>query len=134
MRSYARKTLSIPKSNRSRVAPMVPRVAQALARLGQRGYDTMADDLVFHGETGGFLDDSAMRRRYHVACDVTCGSPAEPSESHLTLRPAEVERCWPPPFRSQLVIPGRYACSSLPAAGSSASSSCSRSRGLATVV
>jgi integrase len=70
MRSYSRKTLTIPKSNRSRVVPMVPRVAQALARLGQRGHDTMADDLVFPGEAGGFLDDSAMRRRYHVACEV----------------------------------------------------------------
>jgi integrase len=70
MRSYSRKALTVPKSNRSRVVPMVPQVAQALARLWQRGHDTGADDLVFLGDNGGFLDDSAMRRRYHVACEV----------------------------------------------------------------
>ena len=70
MRSYSKGSLTVPKSNHSRVVPMVPQVAQALARLSQRGRDTMADDLVFPGEEGGFLDASAMRRRYYVACDV----------------------------------------------------------------
>jgi integrase len=69
MRSYSKGSLTTPKSNRSRVVPMIPQVAQALARLWQRGYDVMADDLVFPGDSGGFLDDSAMRRRYKVACD-----------------------------------------------------------------
>jgi integrase len=70
MRSYSKGSLTVPKSNHSRVVPMVAQVAQALAGLWQRGHDTMADDLVFPGEEGGFLDASALRRRYCVACDV----------------------------------------------------------------
>jgi hypothetical protein len=37
---------------------------------GSGGRDTIADDLVFPGEEGGFLDASALRRRYYVAFDV----------------------------------------------------------------
>jgi integrase len=43
---------------------MAPDVAEVLARLGQRGHTTRDDDLVFPGEIGGYLDASALRRRY----------------------------------------------------------------------
>jgi hypothetical protein len=43
---------------------MVPAVAQALAALGQRDHATTDRDLVFVGEAGGYIDASAMRRRY----------------------------------------------------------------------
>jgi integrase len=43
---------------------MIPEVAAVLARLSQRDDHTGDDDLVFVGERGGFLDDSALRRRY----------------------------------------------------------------------
>jgi integrase len=38
-----------------------------VARLGQREHWTGDDDLVFVGETGGYLDGSAPRRRCGVA-------------------------------------------------------------------
>jgi integrase len=46
---------------------MVPDVAAALARLGQRDRFTGQDDFVFAGEEGGPLDGSALRRRYMKA-------------------------------------------------------------------
>jgi len=44
-------------------------VAQVLATLGQRGRYTSDDDLVFVGEHGGYLDGSALRRRYDKALE-----------------------------------------------------------------
>ena len=46
---------------------MVPEVAEALAKLGQREHFTGDDDLVFSGEAGGHLDGSALRRRFTAA-------------------------------------------------------------------
>jgi integrase len=46
---------------------MVDAVAQALARLGQRQQCVAPDELVFRGRLGGYLDDSALRRRYKAA-------------------------------------------------------------------
>jgi integrase len=62
--SYALGTLTKPKSGKARVVPMVPDVAAALARLGQRDLLTGEDDLVFLGGAGDYLDASALRRRY----------------------------------------------------------------------
>ncbi len=64
---YSHGALSTPKSGRVRSVPMARDVAHALAKLGQREHFTGPDDLVFPGETGGFLDGSALRRRYHLA-------------------------------------------------------------------
>lgn len=44
-------------------------MAQALARLGQRGYATGSDDPVFPGDVSGHLDASALRRRFVFARD-----------------------------------------------------------------
>ena len=66
--SYANGKLTTPKSGHGRVVPMVPEVAEALARLSQRGALVGADDLVFPGEFGTFLDGSALRRRFVAAC------------------------------------------------------------------
>ena len=65
--SYANGKLTAPKSGHGRVVPMVPEVASVLARLGQRGYSTRDDDLVFAGDYGTYLDGSALRRRFKVA-------------------------------------------------------------------
>jgi integrase len=46
---------------------MAPDVAEVLARPGQRRHWTGADDLVFPGDAGGYLDASALRRRYDRA-------------------------------------------------------------------
>ncbi len=65
--SYAGGRLTTPKSGHPRAVPLAPVVAQMLARLGQRELFTDADDLVFPGITGGYLDASALARRYRAA-------------------------------------------------------------------
>lgn len=51
------------KSGHGRSVPMVPQVAQSLARLLQRDSFNGPDDLVFPNEIGRWLDGSALRRR-----------------------------------------------------------------------
>lgn len=65
--SYAEGHLTTPKSGKVRSVPMAPDVAAALSRLGQRRDWTGDDDLAFPGELGGYLDGSALRRRYAAA-------------------------------------------------------------------
>jgi integrase len=65
--SYAAGALTAPKSGKVRSVPLAPDVARALARLADRELFTAEDDLVFPGEIGGFLDGSALRRRYKAA-------------------------------------------------------------------
>jgi integrase len=66
-RAYSYGALTVPKSGKARAVPLAPEVAQALARLSTRPLWTGEEDLVFPGETGDFLDGSALRRRYTVA-------------------------------------------------------------------
>ena len=65
--SYAGGRLTTPKSGKVRSVPLAPAVAEALARLGQRELWTGEDDLVFPGVAGGYLDASALSRRYKAA-------------------------------------------------------------------
>jgi integrase len=65
--SYAGGALTTPKSGKVRSVPLAPEVAKALAQLSQRELFTGEDDLVFPGPAGGFLDGSALRRRYKAA-------------------------------------------------------------------
>ena len=65
--SYAGGQLTTPKSGKVRSVPLAPEVAQVLARLADRGFSTGDDDLVFEGEFGGYVDGSALRRRYAAA-------------------------------------------------------------------
>lgn len=65
--NYSFGELVTPKSGKVRTVPMVPDVAKALARLGQREWFTGAEDPVFPGPAGGHLDASALRRRYSAA-------------------------------------------------------------------
>jgi integrase len=65
--SYAAGQLTTPKSGRVRAVPLAPQVATALARLGDRPRWTAEDDLAFCGTDGGYLDGSALRRRYLAA-------------------------------------------------------------------
>ena len=53
-----------PKGGKVRTVPMVPEVAQALARLGSRERFSSESDLVFPNEVGAHIDASALRRRY----------------------------------------------------------------------
>jgi integrase len=65
--SYASGHLTTPKSGKVRAVPMAPDVSEALAKLGRREHWTAEDDLVFPGESGGYLDGSALSRRYKAA-------------------------------------------------------------------
>jgi integrase len=47
--------------------PIIDPVERALKRLRRRSELTGPDDLVFPGPLGGYLDDSALRRRYKTA-------------------------------------------------------------------
>jgi integrase len=67
--SYSQGHLTTPKSGKVRAVPMAPDVAAALAKLGEREWWTGDDDLVFAGDTGGYLDGSALSRRYKAALD-----------------------------------------------------------------
>ncbi len=58
-----------PKSGKPRSVPMVPEVAVALARLGQRKHFVNEADLVFVGATGGHLDSNRIRKAYKSALD-----------------------------------------------------------------
>jgi integrase len=68
--SYYLGQLTTPKSGKVRAVPMAPDVAAALAQLGRREHWVGDDDLVFVGEAGGYLDGSALRRRYKAALAV----------------------------------------------------------------
>lgn len=65
--NYSYGQLVTPKSGKVRSVPMVPEVASALARLGQREHFTADQNPVFAGPAGGHLDASALRRRYVAA-------------------------------------------------------------------
>jgi integrase len=64
--SYSAGALTSPKSGKLRSVPMAPQVAETLARFGRSASD---DGLVFLGEGGGYLDGSALRRRYKLALE-----------------------------------------------------------------
>lgn len=58
-----------PKGRRNRFVPLPDPALSALARLGSRADFTSADDYVICNRHGGRIDDSALRRRYHEACE-----------------------------------------------------------------
>ncbi len=65
--SYAGAALTTPKSGKVRAVPLAPDVASVLAQLGRREHWVGDDDLVFVGLAGGYLDGSALRRRFKAA-------------------------------------------------------------------
>jgi len=67
--NYSEGVLTTPKLDKVRAVPMAPDVASALARLGDRENWVRDHDLVFVGTAGGYLDGSALRRRYGAALE-----------------------------------------------------------------
>jgi integrase len=65
--SYTNGHLTSPKSGKVRSVPMASQVAEVLARLSQREFFTTDDHLVFAGIVGGYLDGSALSKRYRAA-------------------------------------------------------------------
>ena len=66
-RALARREIEAPKSGKVRSVPMMPEVAQALARLGQREWWTGEDEFVFVSPTGSYIDYSATVKAYRRA-------------------------------------------------------------------
>lgn len=62
--------LPFPKGKKPRTLPLVPDLAAALRELRRREHFRDRDDLVFAGEAGDHLDQSAFRRRFKRACKV----------------------------------------------------------------
>jgi integrase len=65
----ANATIKTPKSGHVRSVPMVPQIASALARLGQREQFAAPDDLVFPNQVGEVENDTLLRRRYYRALE-----------------------------------------------------------------
>jgi integrase len=65
--SYTNGHRTSPKSGKVRSVPMAREVAKTLARLGQRELFVDDDDLVFVGTTGGYLDGSALSKRFRAS-------------------------------------------------------------------
>lgn len=57
------------KSGKVRSVPLIDQAAAAFDRLSRREHFTGTDDLVFCSEVGGYIDESALRRRYHAALE-----------------------------------------------------------------
>ena len=95
--SYTNGHLTSPKSGKVRSVPMAPKVAEALARLGQREFFTDEDDLVFAGITGGYLDGSALSKRYRAALERAGAPPAPLPRPPPHLRHARHRRRRHPP-------------------------------------
>ncbi|MBN1527580.1 MAG: site-specific integrase [Thermoleophilaceae bacterium] len=66
-RSYTKGAEGLPKSGKVRSVPLIDRAARALDGLSRRDHFTGRDDLVFCTSTGGFVDDTKLRRRYYAA-------------------------------------------------------------------
>jgi integrase len=66
-RALARGLIEEPKSGKVRSVPLVPEVAQVLAKLGQRQLWIGDDDFVFVSPTGGYIDYSATVKGYKRA-------------------------------------------------------------------
>jgi integrase len=66
-RSYTWGSESAPKSGKVRSVPLSDRPARALEALSRREEWTGDDDLVFISPAGGFIDESALRRRFYKA-------------------------------------------------------------------
>jgi integrase len=66
-RSYTYGAVNTPKSGRVRSVPLIDQAARALDGLSRRERFTDADNLVFPGVTGDYLDGSALRRRFKDA-------------------------------------------------------------------
>jgi integrase len=67
--SYTNGHQTSPKSGKVRSVSMAPKIAEALARLGQREFFVGDDHLVFVGLTGSYLDGSALSKRYRAALE-----------------------------------------------------------------
>jgi integrase len=67
--SYTNGHLTSPKSGKVRSVPMARRVGEALAHVSQREFFTGEDDLVFIGIRGGYLDGSALSKRFRAALE-----------------------------------------------------------------
>jgi integrase len=62
-----RDRLAKPKSGKVRAVPLIDQAAVALDGLSRRGRFTEPSDLVFVSDTGSYLDDGDLRKRFYAA-------------------------------------------------------------------
>ena len=67
--NYTDRTEKVPKGKRVRSVPMVPELADRLAKLKSRTHFTHDDDLVFCNEVGAHLCAWKLRRRFYRALE-----------------------------------------------------------------
>jgi integrase len=67
--SYRLGAIGPPKSGLVRSVPLIDQTIEALERLSRREHYTSAQDLVFASDAGGFIDGSALRKRFYVALE-----------------------------------------------------------------
>ena len=84
-----------PKSGKVRSVPLVPDVAQCLARLAGREHFTAPADRVFGNDVGAFPDASSLRIRYRAAQD-RAGLQAPSSAAHAATTISAPPRSAPP--------------------------------------
>lgn len=75
--NYSYGQLVTPKSGKVRTVPMVPDVAAALARIGQREHLTGDQDPVFVGPGGGHPDASRALAHPDDGALLTCQEPGQ---------------------------------------------------------
>src|SRR5829696_3236637 len=68
-RNYTSRALGDPKSGKVRSVPLIDQAIPAFDRLSRRERFTDRDDLVFCSPTGGYVDDSRLRKRYFAALE-----------------------------------------------------------------
>ena len=65
--SYTLRQHGPPKSGRVRSVPLIDQALEPLDRLSRREHFTAPGDLVFGSPVGGYLDGSALRKRFYAA-------------------------------------------------------------------
>lgn len=66
----ARVEMPFPKGKKPRTLPLIPDLAAAFRELRTREHFRGRNDLVFVGQVGDHLDESAFRRRFKRACKI----------------------------------------------------------------
>lgn len=91
-RNYTHAQEGTPKSGKDRAVPLMPDVAAALARLGQRPMFTSDEDLVFCNVVGEHRSASGVSQHYRAALKRGRASRAALSRSSAHVRDARNPR------------------------------------------
>lgn len=65
--NHVRDRVAAPKSGKMRSVPLIDQAGSALAKFSQRRHLKQPSDLVFPSDTGSYVDDGELRRRFYAA-------------------------------------------------------------------